>query len=42
MYDDERPTYYLSDVQDMIREGVLTVEELNEMDPIIIDDGDKR
>lgn len=37
-YEDERPCYYLSDVRDMINEGILTIEELEEMHPEIIDD----
>lgn len=34
--EDDRPTYYAEDVKKMLKDGVITAKELEEMDPIII------
>lgn len=35
---EERPCYYMSDVIDMLNDGIITQEELDEMNPEIIND----
>lgn len=36
--DNERPCYYMSDVIDMINDGIITQDELDEMNAEIIND----